>query len=247
MNRIVRRVETRNRPLRSLLMRLQEQRHQHIRNRRPVMDDLAVPGRRRTAQLQPVQRRLPRNRSAVPALRAQLPRQHCHHRIGAQHVMIDQVVVPQRNPEHTPTRKRSNRVLHEPAIAMILETSRKAVHKLNNRIRLSEQQSAGVRSHRPAIEIRHNRPSRNRLNGLGRRGTLRSRRGTSCPDISSWQRTLYHRQDPDALKNYEKSGLTPGMRIPTLFYDGRRDFLGREHAVGILAAAGKSRVPECIV
>ena len=50
--------------------------------------------------------------------------------------------------------------------------------------RPSEQQSAGVRGRRPAVEIRNNRPSRNRLNGAGRRATLRSHRGTPCPDIS---------------------------------------------------------------
>ena len=171
------------------------------------MDNLAVPGRRRTAQLQPVQRRLPRNRGAVPTLRAQLPRQHRHNRIAAQHVVVDQVLIAQRNPQHTLTHKRPNRVLHEPAIAMILEAGRKPVHQPNRRIRLSKQQSAGVRSHRPAVEIRHNRPPGNRLKDAKRCVTLRSHRGTPCPDISPCPRTLYHRQDPSALKNYEKSGL----------------------------------------
>ena len=46
VNRIVRRVEIQTRPLRSLFMRIQEQRHRHTRYRRAVMDDLAVPGRR---------------------------------------------------------------------------------------------------------------------------------------------------------------------------------------------------------
>ena len=125
-------------------MRIQEQRPRHIRNRRPVMDELAVSGRRQTAQLQPVQRRLPRNRSAGPTLRAQLPRKDRHNRIAAHHVAVDRALVAQCNPEHTLPNKRPNRMLHEPTIAMILKTSRKPGHRPNRRVRLSEQQGAGV-------------------------------------------------------------------------------------------------------
>ena len=58
----------------------------------------------------------------------------------------------QRNPERTLPNKRPNRMLHEPIIATILETSRKVVDRPNRRVRLSERRSAGVRSHRPAVE-----------------------------------------------------------------------------------------------
>lgn len=71
--------------------------------------------------------------------------------------MVDRVLIAQRNPERTLTHKHPNRMLHETRIAMILEASRKPVHRPDNRVRLPQQQNAGVRTHRTAVEIRRNR------------------------------------------------------------------------------------------
>ena len=57
-------------------------------DRRPVVADLVVARRLLTAQLQPVQRALARDRRAPFPARRQLARQHRHHRIVPQLVVV---------------------------------------------------------------------------------------------------------------------------------------------------------------
>ena len=56
--------------------------------------------------------------------------------------------------------------------------------------------SAGARGHRPAVEIRHNRPSRNRLKRAGRRGTLRSHRRPPMPRYKLLAKNTISQADP---------------------------------------------------
>ena len=64
------------------------------------MADLVIARRLRPAQLQPVERRLAGHRRAVLAPRLELARQHRHHRIVAQLVVVVEVLVAERDPEH---------------------------------------------------------------------------------------------------------------------------------------------------
>jgi hypothetical protein len=59
-----------------------------------------VARRRKLAQLQPVQRRLAGNRRAILAPRRELARQYRHHRIVPQLVVVVEILVAERDPEH---------------------------------------------------------------------------------------------------------------------------------------------------
>ena len=110
-----------------------------------------------------------------------------------------------------------------------LRTSDFSPHVAPHRLRPHSQRIANDRNHsthfktdtlssaakrrRPKSPPRRRKPPQpprpgNCLKGAGRRGTRRSHRGTPCPDISPWQRTLYRRPDPAAPTNCEKSGLS---------------------------------------
>jgi hypothetical protein len=85
---------------RRTIMRFQEQiDHQPLEGDR-VVTDLVIARRLQTAQLQPVQRRLGGDRRAVLAARFELAGQHRHYRIVAQLVVVVEVLIAERDPEH---------------------------------------------------------------------------------------------------------------------------------------------------
>src|SRR5271169_5662080 len=96
-----------------LVVRLQEQIDEQPLDRGPVMADLVIAGRLGAAQLEPVQRRFPGDRRARLAPRRELAGQNRHHRIVAQLVMIDQILVTQRDPKHPLADQRANLMLDE--------------------------------------------------------------------------------------------------------------------------------------
>ena len=69
-------------------------------DRRRVIADLVIAGRLRPAQFQPVERRFAGQRGTIRAPRFKLAAQHRHDRVVAQLVVVDQVLVAQRHPEH---------------------------------------------------------------------------------------------------------------------------------------------------
>ena len=196
VNRIVRRVQIQDNPLRSLLVRPHEQRHKQTLNRRTIMRNLAAPGRTHTPRLKPVPRRLPRNRRAIRTLRTQLPRQNRHDRVVAQRIAIDRVLVSRRNPEHPLPHKRPDIVLHKATVATILEAGRKTIHRTRRRVRPAEKQRARVRGRRTAVELRNDLASRNRLESPARRATLRPPRGTPPPGYKSLIKNTISKAEP---------------------------------------------------
>ena len=100
MHRIVGRIQIENDLARRTPMRVQEQvDHQPLDGNR-IVADLVIARRLQPAQLQPVQRRLAGDRCAVVASCFQLARQHCHHGIVAQFVMVVEILVTERDPKH---------------------------------------------------------------------------------------------------------------------------------------------------
>jgi len=81
-------------------------------DRRRVMADLVTAGWLLPAQLQPIERRFAgpaaRNRRAVP----QACRRVRHHRVAAQLVVVVQILVAQRNPQHPLTHQARHLVHH---------------------------------------------------------------------------------------------------------------------------------------
>jgi hypothetical protein len=95
---------------------------------------------------------------AVRSLRLKLAQQRPHHRVVPQLIVIVQVLIPQRHPEHTLPHQRSDRVLHQPCLALIPEALTQSVDQPYGLIHPAQQQCPGIRAHRPAIK-RHHHPA----------------------------------------------------------------------------------------
>ena len=77
------------------------------------MADLVIARRLQSAQLQPVERRLPGHRGAILAARLKLACQHRQHRIMAQFVVVVEILIAKRNPEHPLADQRRDLVLDQ--------------------------------------------------------------------------------------------------------------------------------------
>ena len=81
-------------------MGIEKQVHKQRLDRRRVIADLVIAGRLRPAQFQPVERRFASQGRAIGAPCFELAAEHRHDRVVAQLVVVDQVLVAQRNPEY---------------------------------------------------------------------------------------------------------------------------------------------------
>ncbi len=93
VQRIVGGIQVEHDLLGRLPMRLHEQVDEQALDGAGIMADLVVARRCARAQFQPVERRFAGHRRTILAARRKLAGQQRHHRIVAQHVMIDQVLV----------------------------------------------------------------------------------------------------------------------------------------------------------
>jgi hypothetical protein len=142
-------------------MRRHKQRHETRLDRsRIVADPMIARWRARLAfrqrMLQPRQRRLASHRRAVLALCLELARQHRHHRIVPQLVVVDQVLVAEHDAEHALADQRLYPVRDKLWPAAIPEAAGKGVDRLDRLIGGAQQQRAGIRADHPAIERAHN-------------------------------------------------------------------------------------------
>ena len=100
VQRIVRGIEVENDLLGRRPVRLEEEVDEQPLDRRAVMADLMVTARARRRVLEPVQRALAGQRSTVLALGLELAGERRQHRVVAQLIVIDQVLVAKRDAEH---------------------------------------------------------------------------------------------------------------------------------------------------
>ena len=94
-----------------------------------------VAGQCHAAQLQPVECRLTGQRRTILATRRQLPRQYRQRRVVAQLVVIDQILIAQRNPKDALPDQRFDLVLDQLRRAAIGETCGKPLDQPNRPIR----------------------------------------------------------------------------------------------------------------
>ena len=141
-------------------------------DRRRVIADLVIAGRLRSAQFQPVERRFAGQRRTIRAPCFELAAQHRHHRVVAQLVVVDQVLVAQRNPEHPLTHQARHRVLDQLGRPVIGQATGKALDQPDPSVGGAEQQRSGLRRHRPTVECRHHRPAFYRCKAKQIRATL---------------------------------------------------------------------------
>ena len=191
VQRVVGGVEVEHQPFRRALVGVEKQVHEQRLDRRPVVTDAAIAMRPRRRVLQTVQRRLAGQRRAVPATRLQAAQNRTQNRVVVQLVVVDQVLVAQRDPEH-PLAHQHRHVVHNPIRrAAVRETPREPLHQTDRPVRRAQQQRARVRGHRPAAEIGHNVTPLQACKSHRNRVTLRGHRGTPLqPDKSLLQKNF---------------------------------------------------------
>ena len=90
----------------------------------------------------------------------------------AQLVVVDQVLVAQRNPEHPLTHQARHLVYHQVGRTVIREATGKALDQSDLPIGSAEQHCPGLRGHRPTVKRRHHFPPFNRCKAKQIRATL---------------------------------------------------------------------------
>ncbi len=188
-------------------MRLDEEVDEQSLNRRRVVADLVVARGDGARQLEPVQRRLSRNRRAVAAPSFELARKHRHQRVVAKLVVIVQVFVAERDAEHALPDERGDRVLDEPRVSRVTETSRQPSNQTQPSVGGAQQQAACVGRQRPAVELGHHRPSFNPSKHAWFCATLRLHRAASPNRLKSFsQNNFCLIRRPDALPCLRNAG-----------------------------------------
>ena len=151
-------------------------------------------------QFEPVQRRLARCRRAVVAPGFELARQHRHQRVVTKLVVIVQVFVAERDAEHALPDERGDRVLDQPWVSRVAETSRKPSNQTQTSVRGAQQQAACVGRQRAAVELGHHRPAFDPSKRARFCATLRLHRATlPNPRKSLSQNNFCLIRRPDAL------------------------------------------------
>ena len=186
MHRIVGGVEIEDDLARRALMRLQEQvDHQPLDGHR-IVTDLVIARRLQAAQLQPVQRRLAGHRRAILAARFELARQHRHHRIVAQFVVIVEILIAERDPEHPLADQRHHLMLDQLRAPLVVKARGEPIHHPDRPIRRAQQQRPGIRGDRPASNAATTsrpstgaNPNKSRLHSVGI-GALRESTRNRC-------------------------------------------------------------------
>ena len=154
------------------------------------MPDLVVAARRQRRVLEPVQRALAGERGAVFALGLELAGERRQHRVVAQLIVVDQVLVAERDAEHPLRHHRRDRVLDLRLGAVVDETGREPPDQTDRPIGRAEQQPAGVRGVVPAIERGHHLAALDHFITEQVAATLCRHRGAPLRQLKSlWQKS----------------------------------------------------------
>jgi hypothetical protein len=110
------------------------------------MPDLAVAARHQGRVLEAVERALSGERRAGFAVRLELADQGRQHRVVAQLVVVDKILLSQRDPADALHEQGLDGVLHQLRRAVIDEAPRQAPYQPKRPVRGAQQQRPGVRS-----------------------------------------------------------------------------------------------------
>ncbi len=200
VQRVVGRVEVENDLFGRLCVRLEEEVDEQGLDRRRIVADLVVARGDFARQFEPVERRFASHGRAVAAPSLELAGQHRHQRVVAKLIVIVQVFVAERDAEHALPDERSDRVLDEPRVSRVAETSREPSNQPQTPIGGAQQQPARVGRQRPAIELGHHRPSFDPSKNTWFCATLRLHRAASPNRRKSLsQNNFCLIRQPDAL------------------------------------------------
>ena len=178
MDRVVRRIQIQGDLLGRPRMRLQEEVDEQARDRLAIMADAVIargfsPG----GVLQPVQGRLAGERSAIGAAGRELSAEHRQNRIMPELVMVDEVLIAERDPEDALADEGRQLMLDQVGVAGILKAGGEALDQAEGAICRPEQQRPGIGGDRPACERGHHRAPLDRCKQERIRVTLCRHRG----------------------------------------------------------------------
>ena len=177
VDRVVCGVEVEHDLLRRALVGVEEQLHEQRLDRRAVVGDPAIAVGGRNAVLEPVQRALAGKRRAPAVPRLKPVEHHPEHRVVTQPVVVDQVLVAERDPEHPLPDQRRHVMNHPFRRPTVGEAGREALDEPDRPVGRPEQQPARVRGDRTPIEIRHHRAAIDACKPHRLRATLCRHRG----------------------------------------------------------------------
>jgi hypothetical protein len=196
VQRIIGRVEVENDLLGRRLVRLEEQVDEQAFDRRAVVADLMVAARRQGRVFEAVERALTGERRAVLAPRLELADQSRQHRIVAQLVVVDQILVPQRDPADALHQHGLDGVLDQLRRAAVGEAPGQAPHQADRPIRGAQQQRASVRGHLATIEGGHHLATFDHFISEQIAATLCRHRGTPLHRLSLCHRRVIADPEP---------------------------------------------------
>ena len=166
-------------PGRRLAVRLEEEAdEQRLDRGRVVADAMVAAGRAGGRVFEPVQRALAGQRRAVAAPGRKLAGEHRQHRIVAEVIVIDHVLMPERYAEDALADQRGNLVLDTLRHSAIAKAGSEPPDQVDRAVRRAEQQRAGIRGDRAAVEGRHHAAALDGCKIEQRRATLRLHRGS---------------------------------------------------------------------
>ena len=120
-----------------------------------------------------------------------LAEQHAENGIAAQLVMVDEVLIAQRQAEHALRDQCLHLMQNVGAMAAIAKAGSKAIDEPDGLVRLPEQQRPGVRGDHAAIEIR-NQPAPARSSKIDlARATLCQHRGATSNRYNSFSQNKF--------------------------------------------------------
>jgi hypothetical protein len=129
--------------------------------------------------LEPVQRAFSCHRGTIGAPRRELAGKQPKHRIMPKLVVVDQILIAERNPEDTLPDQGRYAVLDQLRMAPVLEAPGEPLNQAERPIGCAEQQAAGIGSHHSPIKSRDHLMLLDRFKAEQVRATLCLHRGTS--------------------------------------------------------------------
>ena len=140
-----------------------------------------IAGRLGAAQFQPIERRFAGQRRTIRPRCRQLAAQHRHHRVVAQLVVVDQILVAQRNPNHPLADQSRYRVLDQLRRAVVREAAGKPLDQPDRPVGGAEQHRPSIRGHPAAVKLGHHRAPFHACKAKQIRATLRPHRAPPVP------------------------------------------------------------------
>jgi hypothetical protein len=193
VQRVIRGVEVQNDRRGRRLVCLEEQVDEQPFDGRCVVADLVVTARHQRRVLEPVQGALAGERRAILAPGGELAGKGREHRVVPELVMVDQVLVPERDAEHALRHHRLDRVLDLRLGTVVTETRREPRRQADRPIGRPEQQRPGIRGDLAAVERRHHLAALDHFISEQVAATLCRHRGAPLHRVNSLLQKNYRR------------------------------------------------------